>query len=278
MSQFAYIAIAIVILLALLFYCTRLILFFSMQKSAFKTKPNGMETPADLSLEYEDCKIRSGSRELQAWWVKALPTNDAKKAVLIFCGNYESISEWVPVQQLLWQNGISSVVFDYSGFGNSTGKATVHTLREDVIAAWSFFHQKVDSSVDKYVLGFSLGTIVLLDAYSRLRGKIHGIILIAGFSSVRDYVLLKKILPSSLGFLFPNVYNNIQRIRSVQTPLLIVHSKIDEVLPSTMAQQVYAAANEPKQLVLLDGLKHNDTLEGKAADYFAPVIEFLKGN
>ena len=278
MTQSAFIAIAILISLVLLFYSTRLILFLSVQKSILKTKPNGKETPADLGLEYEDFKIRSGSRELQAWWVKASPTNDSKKAVLIFHGNNESISEWIPVQQLLCQHGISSIVFDYSGFGNSSGKATIQTLREDVIAAWNFFHEKVDNNVDKYLLGLSLGTGFLLEASSSLTSKIRGIILIAVYSSARDYVLLKKILPSSLAFLFPNVYNNVQRIRSVQIPLLIVHSKSDEVFSSVMAQRVYAAANEPKSLVLLDGLKHNDTLEGKAADYFAPVIEFLKGN
>jgi alpha-beta hydrolase superfamily lysophospholipase len=246
MTQSAFIAIAILISLVLLFYCMRLILFLSVQKSILKTKPNGNETPADLGLEYEDFQIRSGSRELQAWWVKASPTNDSKKAVLIFHGNNESISEWIPVQQLLWQHGISSIVFDYSGFGNSSGKATIQTLREDVIAAWNFFHEKVDNNVDKYLLGLSLGTGFLLEASSSLTSKIRGLILIAVYSSARDYVLLKKILPS-LAFLFPNVYNNVQRIRSVQIPLLIVHSKSDEVFSSVMAQRVYTAANEPKK-------------------------------
>jgi len=276
MTQSALIAVAVLTSLVLLFYGTRLILFLSVQKSILKTKPNGKETPADLGLEYEDLKIISGSRELQTWWVKVSPTNDSKKAVLIFHGNHESISEWIPVQQLLWQHGISSVVFDYSGFGNSSGKATIRTLREDVIAAWNFFREKVDNNVDKYLLGLSLGTGFLLEASSSLTGKIRGIILIAVYSSARNYVLSKKILPSSLAFLFPNIYNNVQCIGSVQIPVLIVHSKNDEVFSSAMAQQVYAAASEPKRLVLLDGLKHNDTLEGKAADYFAPVIEFLK--
>ena len=278
MTQFAFIAIAIIISLVLLFYFARLILFLSMQKSILKTKPNGRETPADLGLQYEDCTIRSGSRELQAWWVKAIPPNDPKKAVLIIHGNNESISEWIPVQQLLWQHGISSMVFDYSGFGNSTGKASIRTLREDVIAAWNFFDEKVDNSVDKYLLGLSLGTGFLLEASSSLTNKIHDIILIAVYSSARDYVLSKKMLPSSLVFLFPDIYNNVRRIRTLEIPVLIVHSRSDEVFPSIMAEQVYAAANEPKRLVLLDGLKHNDTLEGKAADYFAPVIEFLQRN
>jgi hypothetical protein len=45
-----------------------------------------------------------------------------------------------------------------------------------------------------------------------------------------------------------------------------------------MAQRVYAAANEPNRLVMLDGLKHNGMLEGQAVDYLAPIIEFMKAN
>jgi hypothetical protein len=45
-----------------------------------------------------------------------------------------------------------------------------------------------------------------------------------------------------------------------------------------MAQQVVSVANEPKRLVLVPGLKHNDMLEGRAADYLAPVIEFIQDN
>lgn len=64
-------------------------------------------------------------------------------------------------------------------------------------------------------------------------------------------------------------------MRSVHAPLLIVHSTEDELFPVAMAQRVHAAANEPKRLVLVDGVQHNGMLEGKAEAYLRPVIKFL---
>jgi alpha-beta hydrolase superfamily lysophospholipase len=215
---------------------------------------------------------------LQAWWVNASSVNDRYKAVLIFHGNDETISEWVPALKILSQNGISSLVFDYSGFGSSTGRATFHTFREDVIAAWKVFQRKAGDRGDKYLLALSLGTGILLNAYSCLAAKTSGVILIGTFSSIRGIALMMKVFPSALIRFLPDIYNNIQRVGYIQVPLLMVHSKSDELFPPAMAQQVYAVANEPKHLVLVPGLKHNDMLEGKAAEYLAPVIEFMKGN
>jgi alpha-beta hydrolase superfamily lysophospholipase len=276
--KFTLFAILLGLTLLLLYDGVQLILRWYMQKSVVKTKPNGKETPTDVGLEYECITIHSGPRELQAWWVSAPPSNDIHKAVLIFHGNDEAISEWIPAQRFLWQHGISSLVFDYSGFGNSTGKPSYQSFRDDVSAAWKVFQGKAGDSVDKYLLALSLGTGILLDAYTNLSAELSGVILIGTFSSFREIALQKKMVPSKLVRFLPDVYNNIQRVRSIRVPLLLVHSTDDELFPPTMAQQVFEMANEPKRIVLVPGLKHNAMLEGGAADYLAPVIEFVKGN
>lgn len=278
MQKSAIIAILIFFFLLLVYIVVQLVLRRFILKSAVKTKPNGAETPNDAGMEYEDITIHSGRRELRAWWVRASPANDLHKALLIFHGNYESISEWIPAQKILWQNGISSFVFDYSGFGNSSGKATFNAFRKDAVEAWTIFQSKAGSSVDKYLLAISLGTGILLDSYTYLGDDMAGVILIGTFSSIRGVAVLRKGIPSALAGLLPDIHNNIKRIRFIRVPLLMVHSTSDELFPPNMAKQVFAAANEPKQLVLVSGLKHNDMLEGKAADYLAPVIEYVKAN
>jgi alpha-beta hydrolase superfamily lysophospholipase len=259
-----------------LIYGVWLLLNWYMLKSAVKTKPNGTETPADSGLEYESITIQSGPSELQAWWVNASPGNDVHKAVLVFHGNDESISEWIPVQKIFSQNGISSLVFDYSGFGSSTGKATFQAFHQDASAAWKFFQGKAGSGVDKYLLALSLGTGILLDAYAYLAPEVCGVILIGTFSSFRGIAAQMNKFPSSLVGVLPNIYNNLRHVQSIHFPLLMVHSDSDELFPSSMSKQVVSLANEPKRLVLVPGLKHNDMLEGRAAEYLAPVIEFMQ--
>jgi alpha-beta hydrolase superfamily lysophospholipase len=257
------------------FYGLRQFVFHQAEKSLLTTKPNGRETPADLGLDYEALTIPSVERRLEAWLVKPSPSKDARKAILIFHGRNESISEWVPVQYFLCTHGITSLVFDYSGFGNSSGRASVANLRQDVRAADQVFQSKIGQDYHKYVLGLSLGSGFLLEGILSFTGHYDGVILVAAYTSARDAAAQTGTLPSPFTFLLPDVYNNVRMVQQLDKPLLIIHSQDDEVFPSTMAEKIYAAAHEPKQLVLLRGLKHNNTLEGKADAYLSPMLEFL---
>lgn len=270
-------AIALVVILAALFLAAWVIIYLVAQKGAVVTKAGAKGTPLDVGLPYEELTIRSGPRALQAWWVRAAAANDTNKAILIYHGNNETIAEWIPALQFLWQHGISSFVFDYSGFGYSTGPGTFRTLREDAIAARRLFEVKAGSR-DKYLLGLSLGSGVLLQGHPGLTPGACGMILVAAFTSLRDVALAWRVVPSPLAYLAPHIYDNSQHIRSVRVPVLIVHSRDDDLFPPAMPQELYAAANEPKTLILLDGLKHNDMLEGRHAEYLGPIIEHLRGN
>lgn len=84
------------------------------------TGPNGPETPSTAGLAYERLKIPTGSRLLDAYLVEAPFTCQSRAALLIFHGVGETISQWVSVQLLLHDHCISSVVFDYSGNGDSS--------------------------------------------------------------------------------------------------------------------------------------------------------------
>ena len=240
-----------------------------------KTKPNGIETPASVGLDYEEFHIQSGNRQLQAWFIPAARTNDAGKAILIYHGVYESISEWIPVLHYLWKHGIASMVFDYSGFGNSDGRASLAHLREDALAAYRIFLSKVDPSSIKFALGYSLGTGVLLEAAPKFDYPLNGLILVGAFSSFRDVAVKVKVLPFWLTFVLPDVYNNVRAVQQIKTPLLMVHSQDDELFPMEMPTKIEAVASEPKRLVVLKDLKHNDMLEGKEGDYLSPVIDHL---
>ena len=103
------------------------------------TGPNGPETPTSVGLRYERWKIPSGGRSLDAYLVQAAPDCHPRAALLIFHGVGETISHWVGVQRLLYDHCISSVVFDYSGDGDSTGRGSVENLDQDASATYESF-------------------------------------------------------------------------------------------------------------------------------------------
>ncbi len=246
------------------------------ERELLMTKPNGPETPADCGLDCDRFVIASGTRALQAWFVYPPPDRSTRAAVLIFHGTHESISQWVPAQQYLAEHGIASMVFDYSGYGDSNGAPTVANLRQDAQAAYGAFSLRTGPGCSRFLLGYSLGTGVLLEGASAFGDSFDGVALIAGYTSAREASIARGVLPQWLSLVLPDLYNNVRQVRHLNRPLLVVHSADDQRLPAGMAERVFRAANEPKRLVMLEGLKHNAMVHGHAAQYLAPVVEFVR--
>jgi len=248
------------------------------ERELLVTKPMGPETPADCGLDCERFVVTSGPRELQAWFVRPPADRVTRSAVLIFHGTHEAISQWVPAQRYLAEHGIASMVFDYSGYGDSTGAPTVANLRQDVQAAYRAFSLRTGPESSRFLLGYSLGTGCLLDGVPAFGDSFDGVALIAGFTSARAASIARGVLPRWLSFGLPDLYNNVRAVKRLRRPLLIVHSADDARLPAWMAERLLIAANEPKRLVMLAGLQHNGMVHGHAAEYLAPVVEFVREN
>src|ERR1043165_629120 len=114
---------AFILVLAVVYGGVRRFAFLQVERSGLIAAPNGPETPATFGAPFESISIASGDRKLDAILVRA-PV-DTAPAVLFFHGTAEAVSFWADTQALLYRSGITSMVFDYSGFGRSTGRATV---------------------------------------------------------------------------------------------------------------------------------------------------------
>ena len=71
-------------------------------------------------------------------------------------------------------------------------------------------------------------------------------------------------------------YDNLGRIASVRAPLLVVHSRGDEIVPFRQGQALFAAASEPKRFLELQG-GHNDGFLASGVGYRRGLAEFLAG-
>lgn len=260
-----------------LFVLARLLLLKLLEKKLFENDRLVDQTPVDLGLAYEAVPIEVGSRQLQAWLVSAPDTTRSSPVILILHGQGETISKWVGVQAYLFRHGISSMVFDYSAYGNSTGQARIRHLREDALAAYETLGQKIAPETAKYALGFSMGAAVMLEAFADAGNSLAGLILAEPFLSIRDLVVAWGIIPKQLGFIGPDVLNNLKTIGHVKSPLLIVHSQADEIVPLWQARRLYQAASGPKQMVVHDGFQHNAIWQIPGDDYWLPIVRFVQG-
>jgi alpha-beta hydrolase superfamily lysophospholipase len=156
-----------------------------LQSKFLSTPPNGFETPETYGISYERVKIKSDNRFLDSYIVIAPSAKQMRDVVLIFHGAGETISCWAKVQKNLYDNGISSLVFDYSGFGNSSHPGSIKNLNKDALAVYLYSVSKFKNS-RLYVLGFSLGNAPMLASINDFKPAPSGVIVGSAFSSLKE--------------------------------------------------------------------------------------------
>lgn len=213
--------------------------------------------------------IPSGRNRLDA--IYAAPGSvPARAAVLICHGIGEVVSQWVPIQVLLAAHGVASLVFDYSGYGRSTGRPTPAQLEHDAIA--SFTHMRDLTSLPISLLGFSLGTGIVPAILDRVAA--HRLVLCESFTSFR--AATRRVgIPSFLSLLIPPIWDSRQTLRSAAHRVLLVHSTGDRLFPIAMARELVACCGQRAHLQIVEGLGHNEPFYKPTRAYWDPIAEFI---
>jgi len=69
-------------------------------------------------------------------------------------------------------------------------------------------------------------------------------------------------------------FDNLRKIKSVHCPVLIIHGTQDSVINAFHGRKLFAAANEPKQQLWVQGANHNDVAFVGGARYADSLKEF----
>lgn len=212
--------------------------------------------------------LKSGTRELAAIYVSAGPTAPA----FVLChGIGERIEYWAGVQGLLQRSGVSSLVFNYTGFGASAGRIATSSCEEDAIAAVGDVIER--GARDIFLLGFSLGTAVASAIAPQV--NVDGVILCEGFSSLEEAAQIAGI-PKWLTRLADGVWQTEQHVIQIEPPVLVVHSEDDGLFPVSMARKITQACGECGQEIIFSGFRHNEPIFTAPEEYWGPIVAWAK--
>jgi len=171
---------------------------------------------------------------LHAWWIPSVRGTAARNAVLVFHGNGYVIDEMV-WSELAELRAIEAdlLLIDYRGYGSSTPvRPSEATVQDDARAALRYL--LVDRHVplgDVFILGRSIGSGPATDLAERNPG-IAGLILESPFTSIDDAAArLWAIRIFPVGLLLRSHFDNLSKIGSVQTRVLIVSGTDDTLTP-----------------------------------------------
>lgn len=210
-------------------------------------------TPAMLRLPFEDVRIATADGETLAGWF--VPATDARATVLFFHGNAGSIAQridWLPMFNRL---RLSTLLFDYRGYGASTGTPSEAGTYADADAAWRYLTETRGTPAGRIILfGESLGAAVAAHLAARTGPAV--LVLHSAFTSAPDLASdAYPFLPARLLTRFR--YDTLASLRTVRCPLLVAHSPQDEIVPFSHGRRLFEAAIGPRQFLDLAG-SHND--------------------
>lgn len=211
------------------------------------------QTPADWGLDYEEIWLLTADGvKLHGWY---LPVPGARQVVLFLHGNAGNISHRRESLEIFHRLGLNVLIFDYRGYGNSEGRPSERGLYRDADAAWRWLVESRGFVGSEIVLfGRSLGGVVAAQLASRVRPR--KLIVESAFSSARD--VARELFPLlSRLVLLRFEFDATSWIAQVRCPVLVIHSTEDEIIPFTLGEKLYQAANPPKRLLRLHG-GHND--------------------
>ncbi len=198
--------------------------------------------------------------------------------ILFFHGNGEIAADYDDIGSIYRGMGINFLPVDYRGYGLSSGRPTVTAMMRDshtVFAyakAWLIERGFTGPLV---VMGRSLGSVPALEVAFHNAERIAGMIIESGFARILPLLRLLGIhdpeLTEALG------PRNLEKIRLVRMPTLIIHAERDQIIPFAEGKDLYEASGATeKKLLEIPGADHNDVFFQGMKPYLDAIGTFMK--
>ncbi|MEI7511505.1 MAG: alpha/beta hydrolase [Candidatus Peregrinibacteria bacterium] len=243
-------------------------MFFEQKDFIFFPTKTVAEIPKNMNIS-EVSFLTADGIALNGWYLD----NHSEKTVLFFHGNARNISALQDRLQLFQELKVNALVFDYRGYGKSGGKiAAEQDLSTDANAALKYLQVEKNISLPNIILwGHSLGGAVAIDTAQNK--DVFAVIVESSFSSLDD-MARKNFWYLPTPFILHFHFQSIEKISNISSPILIVHSKDDEMIPFPQSEALFKAAKSPKQFLEISG-SHNNGFTDSYSVYFPAVQKFF---
>jgi fermentation-respiration switch protein FrsA (DUF1100 family) len=230
-------------------------------------------SPADIGLPFTALTLATSDGEtLDGWHVPAKPGSKERGLVLIFHGNAGNIGHRLDYLGMFHTLGFATLIIDYRGYGKSSGSPSEAGTYLDADAAWRHATQVLGFKPQRIVVfGESLGGAVAAQLAATHRPG--ALVLASTFSSVPDLgAELYPLLPIRL--LARIRYDTLERLARIDCPLLLIHSRDDDIIPYHHGRRLFEAARTPKQFIEMTG-SHNEGFVFAREDWVRQLDGFL---
>ena len=232
----------IILLFLLLIYLAILAITFFFQRNLLYHPMENNYSGDKISVYVEKVTIKTQDEINLLSWYHNKKSNDYK-TILFLHGNAGSLENRIHKINHFKNMNVNFLLLAWRGFNGNKGKPNEIGLYEDARSAVRWLKSKGVEEKNIIIYGESLGTGVAIEVGQYK--KFAGIILESPFTSMIDAGKEKyPFLP--VRFLLKDKYESINKIKNIKSPILVMHGKVDRIVPFYMGKKIYELANEPK--------------------------------
>ena len=232
----------LILLILIIIYFIILITTYIFQRNLLYHPSENNYFGDELQVSIEKVKIiTSDNIELLSWFHNK--NISEYKTIVFFHGNAGSLENRIHKINHFQDMKVNFLLVAWRGFSGNKGKPTEQGLYEDARSAINWLLSKGINEKNIIIYGESLGTGIATEIAQNK--NFAGIILESPFTSMIDAGKTKySYLP--VKFLLKDKYESNKKIKNIKSPILIMHGKVDNIVPFYMGKKIYELANEPK--------------------------------
>jgi fermentation-respiration switch protein FrsA (DUF1100 family) len=267
MNKFFYIS----LLLSLITYLIVLTYIYLFQRNLlYHPSDNGYQGD-EINFDYKEIFIQNKEGiKLKAWLHEKDLIN--KKTIIFFHGNAGNLRNRNYKLNELSKIDINFLIVSYRGFSGNQGKPTEQGLYEDARSTLDWL--KINGAIEKNLIlyGESLGSAVAIETAQNK--DLAGIILESPFTSMVE--LAQKYYPVlPVKYLLKDKYETIKKLPNINSPLLVLHGRLDSIVPFSMGKKLFEKANDPKFKYFIDNDDHMMRYDQKLLDEIKKFISSI---
>jgi fermentation-respiration switch protein FrsA (DUF1100 family) len=230
-----------ILIIFLLYFLVLVFLYFYQRNLLYL--PNVDNYSGDkISVDIKKVKILSSDNiELIGWYHEKNLKN--YKTIIYFHGNAGSLENRIHKLNHFKDMNINFLIIAWRGFSGNNGKPSEQGLYADGKSAIDWLIKKGVDEKNLILYGESLGTGVA--SHLAQNKSYAGIILETPFTSMANAA--KRFYPYiPVNLLLKDKFENYKKIKNINSPILVMHGEVDQIIPFSMGKKIYEIANEPK--------------------------------
>ncbi|MCV4288509.1 alpha/beta hydrolase [Pseudomonas capsici] len=254
----------------------------------FRIEPGNASWYSGLPADVQELELNTPafgtSQNIHAWWWPAT-RKDAPAILYLHGSRWNLTGQLFRIEQLRGL-GFSILAIDYRGFGQSMGQLpSEDTVYEDARIAWDRLKQLQPDPQRRLIYGHSLGGAVAVDLAAELGREARkdetptqarGLIIESTFTNLADVAAAIANTSLPVRWLLSQKFDSLDKIADIHMPVLIVHGTDDRYVPARFSEELFKAAQEPKNLLLVPGGTHNNSMRLGRQAYSQAIQTLLK--